>query len=1107
MEVKELKKIFSQQRSITLLRDYLGNYDNYTVEIAGLSGSSKSLAFSCTVDEGIHIIVLNTKEEAQYFCADLYNFTESEKVFFFPSSHTSTTSITTIKESSQRVQRSATINAINKYMCGEEGMSGYLIIVTYPAAVEEKILKSDDVKKNVLKISKGDHLSHEFIKETLLSYKFEKVDFVGEPGQFALRGGIIDLFSFSHNLPYRIDFFGNEIESIKTFDVNTQRSINEEKCIEIFPNIYDNDTFSALPKVGFFDYLSDCKYTLWGSDVYTYEGFKLPEECKKVIFKTLSSEKGKSGNERIDFNLLPQPSFNKNFDILSQDICKRTLDGYKVLISSNNPKQIERLRNIFSREGEKSEQKGVVFEELGISLFEGFIDNNIKICLYTDHQIFDRYHRVKIKREVERSERLTMNELSAFQIGDYIVHIDHGVGVFGGLVKTNLNGKIQEAVKLIYRDNDVIFVSIHGLHRIARYKSKDGTAPKIYKLGTGAWEKLKEQTKRKVKDIAEDLIKLYAKRRKAKGFAFSSDSYMQHELEASFIYEDTPDQTKTTQAVKEDMERSYPMDRLICGDVGFGKTEIAVRAAFKAVSDSKQVALLVPTTILALQHFKTFLSRLKDFPCKIDYLSRLRTTTEIREIVERIKEGKIDIIIGTHRLLNKEIEFKDLGLLIIDEEQKFGVAAKERLRQLKLSVDTLTLTATPIPRTLQFSLLGARDLSIINTPPPNRLPVQTEIIDFNEDIIRDAINFEVERGGQVFFVHNKVEDILAVEEIINRICPGIKTCVGHGQMESKQLESIVLDFMSGDYDVIVATSIVENGIDIPNANTIIINQAQNFGLSDLHQLRGRVGRSNIKAFCYLIVPQLISLSDDARRRLRAIEAFSDLGSGFNIAMQDLDIRGAGNLLGGEQSGFIADMGFETYQKILSEAFEEIKQKAEQEEESDVVKESSSEERRNLLSAVTEKRQYITDCSIDTDLELLIPDSYVAQTAEKIRLYKELDTITTDEALDKFKEALVDRFGTLPEQVEQLTFIVKLRQVAIKLGFEKIVLKNRIMLVYFISDQRSPYYMTQLFSNILGRLNSNPNMYSLKQQNKRLYLRISNVYSVEKAYKIISQFLN
>lgn len=770
------------------------------------------------------------------------------------------------------------------------------------------------------------------------------------------------------------------------------------------------------------------------------------------------------------------------------------------------------MRSIFAHNEGDSPDKIPVFEEIKYSVHGGFIDNNVKVCLYTDHQIFDKYHRVKIKREVPLSERLTLNELNAFQIGDYVVHIDHGVGIFGGLVKTNINGKIQEAIKLIYKDNDVIFVSIHGIHRISRYKSKDGTPPKIYKLGTGAWEKLKSTTKSKVKDIAKDLIKLYAERRSSKGFAFSADSYMQYELEASFMYEDTPDQLKATVAVKGDMERDYPMDRLVCGDVGFGKTEIAVRAAFKAVADSKQVALLVPTTILALQHYKTFKGRLKDFPCNIEYISRLKTAKEIKSIAEKLKEGKIDIIIGTHRLLNKEIVFKDLGLLIIDEEQKFGVAAKEKLRQLKLSVDTLTLTATPIPRTLQFSLLGARDLSIINTPPPNRLPVQTEIIDFNEEFIRDIIKFEIERGGQVYFVHNRVEDILAVEDIIKRICPGIKTCVGHGQMDPKELEGIILDFMAGDYDVLVATTIVENGIDIPNANTIIINQAQNFGLSDLHQLRGRVGRSNIKAFCYLIVPSMASVTDDARRRLRAIEAFSDLGSGFNIAMQDLDIRGAGNLLGGEQSGFIADMGFETYQRILSEAFIEIKQEEYAKEESDDklrIKEIEKGESNSLVyrDAIKIEEQFIIDCSIDTDLELLIPDTYIPQISEKIRLYKELDAITSEESLVKFTEELKDRFGELPEQLVQLTYVVRLRHIAIKLGFERIVIKNGIMLAYFVTNQNSPYYKSELFSKILGYINSNPQKSRLKEQNNKLLLRVMGTDSMEKAYNIVSQMKN
>jgi transcription-repair coupling factor (mfd) len=929
MRNNELENILSQQEAQKQLVEFINDKQSKRLEVKGLNGSSKAFALADAIAKGINVVVMDNKEQAQFFCNDLYNLLDEESVFFFPCSVASNTlsKITTIKESSQKVQRSAALSALNNYILGESQFKN-IVLVAYPASVYEKIINSKLLVKNILKIKVGEKVSHEFIKETLQEYNFEKVDFVGEPGQFALRGGIIDMFSYSSDKPYRIDFFGNEVESIREFDTNTQRSVKDLEQIEIFPNIYDNEQFTEQESVNIFDFIGEGKCTVWVNDITTLQGehFKDVEESllknKLICFTQFTNGE----NKLIEYKTAVQPSFNKNFNLLLNDINNKIANNYTIYISSDNPKQFERLKNIFSHNnGDAGFPK---FEELNFSLHEGFINNEKKVCLYTDHQIFDRYHRVKIKREVPRSERLTLNELSAFNVGDYVVHIDHGVGIFGGLVKTNLNGKVQEAIKLIYKDNDVIFVSIHGIHRISRYKSKEGTPPKIYKLGTGAWEKLKTQTKNKVKDIAKDLIKLYAERRQATGFAFSPDSYLQNELEASFIYEDTPDQLKATQSIKEDMEKEYPMDRLVCGDVGFGKTEVAIRAAFKAVADSKQVAVLVPTTILALQHYKTFKERLKEFPCNIEYLSRLKTTKEIKDIAERLKEGKVDIIIGTHRLLNKEILFKDLGLLIIDEEQKFGVAAKEKLRQLKLAVDTLTLTATPIPRTLQFSLLGARDLSIINTPPPNRLPVQTEIIDFNEEYIRDAINYELERGGQVYFVHNKVEDILAVEDIIKRICPGVKTCVGHGQMDPKELEGKILDFMAGDYDVLVATTIVENGIDIPNANTIIINQAQNFGLSDLHQLRGRVGRSNQKAFCYLIVPSMTAISDDARRRLRAIEAFSDLGSGFNIAMQDLDIRGAGNLLGGEQSGFIADMGFETYQRILAEAFLEIKQEEE-----------------------------------------------------------------------------------------------------------------------------------------------------------------------------------
>jgi len=1069
----------------------------------GLYCSAKACAMASAMEKGVHMVLLDNKEDAAYCAADLSALLDSESVYFFPSS-VNISLKNRHKDSSFQVQRTAAIGAISSYKSDRKGKR--VIIVGYPEAFSEKIINEKKLKSAILEISEGDTLSHEFIKETLQAYSFTKVDFVQEPGEFALRGSLIDLFSFSDNRPYRLDFFGDTVESIRVFDIDSQRSVEDRKKIAVFPNIYEGNELSELTDVFSFadnkailwftdyEYFVDKTGKLYGESIEGNEGLLVkPEEfmslCEKHKLIYLSSVSQAVGYDRkITYRTVPQPTFNKNFELLAKDIRDRQANGYKVSILSVNQTQTERLKNIFSS---SVESMSVGFETKTFSLHEGFIDHIAKICLYTDHQIFERYHRVKVNRSVEKSERLTINDLNSYQVGDYIVHIDHGIGMFGGLVKTNINGKQQEAVKLIYKDGDVIFVSIHGLHRISRYKSGDSQPPKVYKLGTAAWQKLKSQTKSKVKDIAKDLISLYAKRREARGFAYSPDSFMQHELEASFIYEDTPDQIKATKAVKEDMEQQFPMDRLICGDVGFGKTEIAVRAAFKAVADSKQVALLVPTTILALQHYKTFSRRLKDFPCKIEYISRLRGTKEISEISGQLEKGKVDIIIGTHRLLNKEIKFKDLGLLIIDEEQKFGVAAKERLRQLKLDVDTLTLSATPIPRTLQFSLLGARDLSIINTPPPNRLPVETEIVSFDEDIIRDAINYEVDRGGQVFFVHNRVEDIKSVEDIIRRLCPEVKTCVGHGQMEPGQLEKIVLDFMEGDYDVFVATTIVENGIDIPNANTIIINQAQNFGLSDLHQLRGRVGRSNKKAFCYLIVPPLVSITDDARRRLKAIESFSELGSGFNIAMQDLDIRGAGNLLGGEQSGFISDMGFETYQRVLEEAFNELR------EEQGITYSSTG-------GKAKAGEEYITDCTIDTDLEILIPDDYVSITAEKIRLYKDLEAVSDEADIQRFLDEMKDRFGPVPLPVEQLAYTVRLRRIAVQLGFEKIILKNGIMLAYFVSNQLSSYYKSERFAGILSFLQTQSKRYHLKEQKEKLYISVDPVDSVEKAYKILSE---
>lgn len=1049
------------------LSDWLNNPKMKSVLVEGLFSSAKAFAIASVVEKGIHLVVLNNREEASACVNDLYNLMDEENIYFFPTSHDENVK-STIRDSSMKVQRTAAIGAVMDY--NKNRYKGdYVVLVGYRESIKEQVAKEKEIAGSIISIKKGENISFETLSELMFSFDFEKVDFVSQPGEFAIRGGIIDIFSYGDNLPYRIDFFGDEIEAIKAFDINTQRSTQEVDQLVVYPNISSIQTDT----VSFLQFLPK-ESCVWLSDVILEE----PIEQKIVYLSPL--HKDMDCDVKLKFNTTPQPSFNKNFEILADDIKAKREEGYRVYIMSESVNQIERLKSIFS-------SNGITLNYLSFTIHEGFIDHDSKVCLYTDHQIFERYRRIKIKRSVERSERLTINDLNSLREGDYVVHIDHGVGVFGGLVKNKINGHEQEAVKLIYKDNDVLFVSIHGLHRISKYRSADSDAPRINKLGTGAWQKMKAQTKSKVRDIAADLIKLYAQRRMSKGFAFTPDSYLQQELESSFMYEETPDQHKAVLSVKQDMEKDYPMDRLVCGDVGFGKTEVAIRAAFKAVADSKQVAVMVPTTILALQHFNTFTERLKGFPCTIDYLCRLRTPKESKEIIERIKNGSIDIIIGTHRLLNKEVMFKDLGLLIIDEEQKFGVAAKERLRQLKLNVDTLTLSATPIPRTLQFSLLGARDLSIINTPPPNRLPIQTEIIDFNEDVIRDVITYEIERGGQIFFVHNKIEDILSVEDIIKRLVPGIRTCVAHGQMEPTLLEKKILGYMEGDYDILISTTIIENGIDIPNTNTIIINQAQKIGLSDLHQLRGRVGRSNRKAFCYLIVPTMTAVSDDARRRLKAIEAFSDLGSGFNIAMQDLDIRGMGNMLGAEQSGYIADMGFETYQRILAEAFEEIKNTGGME---DVVHEGDS---------------YVTECTIDTDMELLIPDTYIDVTAEKIRLYKELDSISDDATLDKFIDELEDRFGPIPEEVRQLSFVVRLRKIAKEKGFEKIVLKNETMVMYFVSNQMSPYYKTKQFEEIIRNIqHRDGNRFQLKEHNDKLYIMAQKVRTIEGAFNLIQK---
>ena len=1048
----------------------LGHFSE--IYCSGLFLSARWFVLSSVMKTGLHLVVLPDRESAEYCTADFYNLIEGDRVFFLPDSGKNLERSN--YKSSLGVQRTSALGKIVDYA---EDKDGLVVIVTYPSAISEAVPDTERIRDSVLRLRKGDEISHEKISETLFNEGFERVDFVAAPGQFAVRGGIIDIFSYSFNNPFRISFFGDEIENINEFDCNTQLSVREADSAEIYPDLFseggEDDTFiyERLP-VG---------ATVWfdSSDMYSGQAFFPALKAFRHVF--IDTPLSSQNEDVLRFSIAPQPSFNKNFELLTADIREKIENGYKVCIYGEKESQLDRLRSIFVQNG------GIQPDFCpGKNIHSGFIDNEDRICCYSDHEIFDRFHRVSIRRTVEKSEQLTINDLTSFNIGDYVVHIDYGIGIFGGLVRMRDDkGRVHEVVKLTYKDNDTVFVSVHALHKISRYRSKDSEPPKINKLGSKTWQNLKTSTKSKVKDIAKELIQLYAKRKAAKGFAFSPDSYLQQELESSFMYEDTPDQEKAVKAVKRDMEDDCPMDRLVCGDVGFGKTEVAIRAAFKAVADSKQVAVLVPTTILALQHYNTFLNRLKDFPCNIDYVSRLRTAKEVTDIRERLKRGTLDIVIGTHKLLGKGFEFKDLGLLIIDEEQKFGVSAKEKLKQMKLSVDTLTLTATPIPRTLQFSLLGARDLSIINTPPPNRIPVQTEIMLFDNDEVRGIINYELNRGGQVFFVHNRVEELSGIQDILHRLIPDMKICVAHGQMEPKVLENKILDFMAGDYDMLLCTTIIENGLDIPNANTIIINQAQNIGLSDLHQLRGRVGRSNKKAFCYLIVPPLTSITDDARRRLKAIEAFSDLGSGFNIAMQDLDIRGAGNLLGAEQSGFISDMGLETYQKILSEAMEELGVET------------------GITSGHSDDVQ-VSDCTIETDQEALIPDSYIGITSEKIRIYKELDSLPDDRSIDRMKDKMNDRFGKMPEEVQRLFDIVKIRHLAEKLGFEKIIIKNGLMIAFFISNPLSKYYRSKKFADILDAVNRNAPLFELKQNDERLRLLVRNVTSVQKAYSVLKK---
>ncbi|MCM1176877.1 MAG: transcription-repair coupling factor [Clostridium sp.] len=1045
------------------------------VYCSGLFLSARWFVLSSVAERGMHLVVLPDRDSAEYCAADLYGLVEGDRVFFLPELGKNLERSN--YRATLRVQRTSALGKISEH--GWEDAP--LVVVTYPEALGQDVPDMRSMNTQFLRLRKGDEISHDTLRDALAGYGFEKVDFVSEPGQFALRGGIVDIFSYSFNNPFRISFFGDEIEDMHVFDCNTQLSREKVDNIEIYPDIVSGELEEEdVAMVPLTDILPD-DATVWldSSDMYRQREFFAGMARFRKVF--LDIPLGCAGSAQVKFSIAPQPVFNKNFDLLTEDIRERIENGYRVVIFGEKESQLERLRSILSRNG------GLIPEfRSGINIHNGFVDNDGKVCCYSDHEIFDRFHRVSIRRTVEKSEQLTVNDLASFCIGDYIVHINHGVGIFGGLVKMRDDkGRVNEVVKLVYKDNDVVFVSVHALHKISRYRSKDSEPPKIHKLGSKTWSNLKTSAKAKVKDIAKELIQLYAKRKAAKGFAFSPDSYLQTELESSFMYEDTPDQEKAITAVKHDMEDECPMDRLVCGDVGFGKTEVAIRAAFKAVADSKQVAVLVPTTILALQHYNTFMHRLKDFPCNIDYVSRLRTAKEISGIKERLRNGSLDIVIGTHKILGKEFVFRDLGLLIIDEEQKFGVSAKEKLRQMKLAVDTLTLTATPIPRTLQFSLLGARDLSIINTPPPNRIPVQTEIMLFDDDQIRSIINYELDRGGQVFFVHNRVEELPAINDILQRLVPDMKICLAHGQMEAKVLENKILDFMAGDYDMLLCTTIIENGLDVPNANTIIINQAQNIGLSDLHQLRGRVGRSNRRSFCYLVVPPLVSITEDARRRLKAIESFSDLGSGFNIAMQDLDIRGAGNLLGAEQSGFISDMGFETYQKILAEAMEEL----------------------GVETGMTSKNvndTFVSDCTIETDQIALIPDTYIDITAEKIRIYKELDSSADDRALEQMKIRLEDRFGRFPEELVRLFDIVRIRHLAEKLGFEKVIVKNGVMIAFFISNPLSSYYRSRQFEEIIDRINANSSLFELKQADDKLRIIARKIDSIAKAYSVLKK---
>ena len=1086
------------------------------MQLSGLLGSAVSFIIRSVFKQSElpFLIVLNNKEEAAYYLNDLEQMIGEQDVLFYPGSFRRPYQIEDT-DNANVLLRAEVLNRINS-------RKKPAIIVTYPEALFEKVVTRKELDKNTLKVAVSDKISIDFINEVLFEYEFKRVDFITEPGEFSVRGGIVDVFSFSNDNPYRIEFFGDEVESIRTFDVATQLSIETQKKITIIPNV-ENKVFQEN-RESFLDYISE-KTVVFIQNTEDFlsqldkqfgkaeEAFtKLSQEIKRsspeqlflnqaafikraldFSIVELSSKAIFRTNKKFEFHIQPQPSFNKQFDLLLNNLNENHFNGYKNYLFCSNEAQAKRFHDIFETLDEaNSENIRKQYNTIVLPLYQGFIDEENQITCYTDHQIFERYHKFNIKNGYSKKQNITLKELTTLSVGDYVTHIDHGIGRFGGLQKIQVEGKTQEAIKLVYADNDIVYVSIHSLHKISKYNGKDGTPPKIYKLGSNAWKILKQKTKARVKHIAFNLIQLYAKRRLEKGFQFAPDSYLQNELESSFIYEDTPDQTKSTAEVKADMESDRPMDRLVCGDVGFGKTEVAIRAAFKAVDNSKQVAILVPTTILAYQHYRTFTERLKDMPVSVGYLNRFRTAKQKAETLKQLAEGKLDIVIGTHQLVNKNVVFKDLGLLIVDEEQKFGVNVKDKLKTIAANVDTLTLTATPIPRTLQFSLMAARDLSVITTPPPNRYPIETNVVGFSEEMIRDAISYEIQRNGQVFFINNRIENIKEVAGMIQRLVPNARVGIGHGQMDGKKLEELMLAFMNGEFDVLVATTIIESGLDVPNANTIFINNANNFGLSDLHQMRGRVGRSNKKAFCYFICPPYSAMTDDARKRIQALEQFSDLGSGFNIAMKDLEIRGAGDLLGGEQSGFINEIGFDTYQKIMNEAIDELKENE--------FKDLYPEEN-NL-----ETKEYVKDLQIDTDFELLFSDEYINNVSERLSLYNELGAVKNEEELIVFQNKLIDRFGPMPPRAKALMNSIRIKWIATRIGIEKLVMKQGKMIGYFISDQQSAYYQSKRFQNVLQFVQKHSSICKMKEKQTpaglRLLLTFDNVKNTRTALELM-----